>query len=368
VRVAVLHDEPCASPRPDQQDTLDQAVAVGRHLEAAGHRAWWLPFGLDLPAARRRLEALAPDLVFNLVESLGGSGRRLHLAPALLEALGLPFTGADAGAMLATGHKPLAKRVLTGAALPTPGWVEAGGRRPGLRSSSVGGTAAALAGRRAQWGAGGQGPWRRARQTAARPGRWIVKPVWEDASIGLGDDAVLEVADPERLPELVEARAARLGGEAFAEEYVEGRELNLSLLAKGEDVEVLPPAEIVFEAFPPGKPRIVGYAAKWDPASFEYAHTPRRFEFPAEDRALLAELEELARRAWSLFGLSGYARVDFRVDEARRPWILELNANPCLSEDAGFAAAAARANLAPRAVVERIVAAALARHARASGR
>jgi D-alanine-D-alanine ligase len=360
----VLHDEPCAWPRPDEQDTLDQALAVARLLEAAGHRVVRLACGLDLPAARRRLEHLAPDLVFNLVESVGGSGRRLHRVPALLEALGLPFTGADAVAMLATSHKALAKRVLAGAGLPTPGWVEAGGRRPG-RSPSAGPAGAAG---RAPRGAGGQGPWRRARRTAARPGRWIVKPVWEDASIGLGDDAVLEVADPERLPELVEARAARLGAEAFAEEYVEGREFNLSLLAKGEDAEVLPPAEIVFEAFPPGKPRIVGYAAKWDRGSFEYAHTPRRFDFPADDRALLSELEELARRAWSLFGLSGYARVDFRVDEARRPWILELNANPCLSQDAGFAAAAARANLAPRAVVERIVAAALARQARAWGR
>ena len=68
--------------------------------------------------------------------------------------------------------------------------------------------------------------------------------------------------------------------------------------------------------------------------------------------------ERLARRVWSLFGLSGYARVDFRVDEQGRPWILEANANPCLAGDAGFAAAAARANLALPAVLARLLAAA----------
>ena len=324
MRIAVLHDEPTAAPRPDEQDSLDQARSVARQLSASGHQAILLPLGLDLSAARRTLLELAPDRVVNLVESVGGSGRLIHLAPGLLEELALPFTGARAAAMLATTHKVQAKRLLAGAGLPTPAWVEAGREPP----------------------------------PDARPGRWIVKPVCEDASIGLDDAVVVEVARTDRLPVLVEERGARLGGEAFAERYVEGRELNLSLLEKADGVEVLPPAEIVFDGFPPGKPRIVGYAAKWDASSFEYTHTPRRFDLPAADGPLLAELEGLARRAWSLFGLSGYARVDFRVDAGGRPWILELNANPCLSEDAGFAAAAARANLELRGVLERILAAA----------
>jgi D-alanine-D-alanine ligase len=321
VKIAVLHEAPPAAPRPDEQDTLDQARSVTRCLAAAGHAPTRLTFGLDLEAAARALAALAPDLVVNLVESVGGKGSLIHLAPACLEALGLRFTGASSAAMFATTRKVLAKRLLVGAGLPTPAWVEAG--------RSIG--------------------------AAARPGRWIVKPVCEDASIGLDDDAVVEVRDPDRLPALLAERAHRVGSEVFAERYVEGRELNLSLLAKGADLEVLPPAEILFAEFPAGKPRIVGYAAKWEVDSFEYAHTPPRFDFPARDRPLLAALERLARRAWSLFGLSGYARVDFRVDPRGRPWILEVNANPCLSDDAGFAAAAARGNLAPRDVIERIV-------------
>lgn len=339
MRIAVLHDEPPAEPRPDEQDTQEQARSVASVLEASGHAVTRLPFGLDLASVRRALLELSPDVVVNLVESVGGSGRLIHLAPALLEVLGLRFTGARSAAMFATTHKLLAKRLLAAAGLPTPAWVDEKGEvvvgSPARdRVDETGGVA-------------GEAP---------DGGRWILKSVCEDASIGIDDEAVVQVASPDRLPALVAERATTRGGEVFAERYVEGREFNLSLLAKDEGVEVLPPAEIVFEGFPSGKPRIVGYAAKWDADSFEYSHTPRRADFTPSDQALLAEMEGLARSAWSLFGLSGYARVDFRVDGDGRPWILEANANPCLSADAGYSAAASRANLAPSAVLARILA------------
>jgi D-alanine-D-alanine ligase len=106
---------------------------------------------------------------------------------------------------------------------------------------------------------------------------------------------------------------------------------------------VLPVAEIRFEGFPTAKPTIVGYAAKWHPQSFEYRNTVRRFGIEPE---LAARLIGIARDCWQLFGLAGYARVDFRVDAAGTPWVLEVNANPCLSPDAGFAAALAQAGIA----------------------
>ena len=89
----------------------------------------------------------------------------------------------------------------------------------------------------------------------------------------------------------------------------------------------------------------MGHRAKWDEQSFEYHHTPPRFDFPPADQPLLERLTGLARQCWDLFGLRGYVRVDFRVDAAGRPWILEINANPCLSPDAGFAAALAQAGI-----------------------
>jgi D-alanine-D-alanine ligase len=110
-----------------------------------------------------------------------------------------------------------------------------------------------------------------------------------------------------------------------------------------------------FVGYPPGKRKVVGYRAKWDDGSFESLHSQRSFEFAESDDPLLQELVDMSRRCWHLFGMRGYARVDFRVDEDNQPWVLEINANPCLSPDAGFMAAAAEAGLSYKEVVERII-------------
>ena len=190
--------------------------------------------------------------------------------------------------------------------------------------------------------------------TRVAGGRWIVKSVWEDASVGLEDDAVVEASGPVLLKILAE-RAPRLGGEAFAEAYVDGREFNVSLLEGGTGVQVLPLAEMLFVGYAASKPRIVGYSAKWREDSYEYHHTPRRFGCERDEPALATRLSDLARQCWKLFDLKGYARVDFRVDEQGRPWVLEINANPCLSPDAGFMAAAREAGFSAADVLARIV-------------
>jgi D-alanine-D-alanine ligase len=90
--------------------------------------------------------------------------------------------------------------------------------------------------------------------------------------------------------------------------------------------------------------------------SFEYDSTPRRFDFPREDGGLVGRLVAMSRDCWRAFGLRGYARLDFRVDATGRPWVLEINTNPCISPDAGFMAAAVRGGLSIEDVVRRIVA------------
>jgi D-alanine-D-alanine ligase len=215
----------------------------------------------------------------------------------------------------------LAKRLLRQNGLTTPDWVEAGENGLPVPSFS---------------------------------GPYIVKSVWEHASIGIDGSSVTE--DPRKLDRIARRRQREFGGDWFAEAYIEGREFNLALLAGPDGVELLPPAEMLFIDYPQGKRRIVDYAAKWHADSFEFNNTVRRFEFGAEDKRLLVELEWIAKSCWRLFGLTGYARVDCRVDGAGRPWILEININPCLSPDAGFAAAADRAGLTLTDVVGRIVA------------
>ena len=190
----------------------------------------------------------------------------------------------------------------------------------------------------------------------------IIKAVGEHSSLGITDASVVRVsAAPagksslQILAEMMDQRSIDLRTPHFAEEYIEGREFNLSVLATLSGPEVLPPAEIEFRNYPEDQPKIVGHDAKWNEQSVESQNTPRRFKFPSQDRPLLDELQSLARRAWEVFGLRGYARVDFRVDVDGQPWILEVNANPCLSPDAGFAAAVVEAGLAFDNVVDRIV-------------
>ena len=113
-----------------------------------------------------------------------------------------------------------------------------------------------------------------------------------------------------------------------------------------------------FIDYPEDKPRIVGYRAKWDPTSFEYHHMERVFDLPESDRDLVAELGAIAMQAWTLLRLSGYARVDFRVDESGRPWVLEVNANPGIAPDAGCAAAAAKAGMSYSDAIGRVAASA----------
>jgi len=176
---------------------------------------------------------------------------------------------------------------------------------------------------------------------------YIAKPMWEDASLGIGDGNILP-GDPDVIRNFL---GNNRNYRYFFEEYIEGREFNISLLAG----TVLPVAEIEFRGYPTGKPRIVGYEAKWQEGSFEYENTVRSFGLESKDTKLSGHLKDICLHCWSLFGLSGYARVDFRVDQMGRPWVLEVNANPCLSPDAGFVAAADRAGYGFTKVVERII-------------
>jgi len=115
---------------------------------------------------------------------------------------------------------------------------------------------------------------------------------------------------------------SRATTQLFAERFIRGREVNVSILACPEGPKVLPPAEILFPNFPEGKPRVVGYNAKWAEGSFEYENTPRTFDFSSRDGGLLEQVRKIAIQCWTQFELRGYARVDFRIDENDRPWVL----------------------------------------------
>jgi len=309
-----------AADRPDEADTVIAAETIRDALGRLGYRSEIVHLGLDL-GALSGLAARRPALVFNLVEALAGDGTLAHLAPSALEHFGIPYSGGTAQSLRDTLSKTAAKRLLQSAGLPTPAWSLDGS---GFQDVE----------------------------------RVIVKSIGEHASIGIDAGSVVAAG---RAADEIAARQLRFGGRFFAEAFIEGREFNVALLEGPDGPRLLPIAEIDFVDYPDNRPRIVDYEAKWEDGSFAFGNTPRHFDFPATDRPLLERLGELALATWRLFELTGYVRVDFRVDSTNRPWILEVNVNPCLSADAGFAAAAARAGMSYDEMIGCIVSSALAR-------
>ncbi|HEY0554261.1 MAG TPA: D-alanine--D-alanine ligase [Thermoanaerobaculia bacterium] len=321
-RVVIAHNPVAAEADPSTSDVLAQVALVAEGLDRLGITAEIVPMADWQPW--RGLQPAPGMAVFNLMEAPAGRPEALLGAAAVLELLGVPFTGSPSGVLWVTTDKLATRAVLAAEGLP----VAPGGRLDPDRPDLL----------------------------ARIPGPWILKPACEDASLGLEGDPLC--ATPKAALARARGLAARFPGQAIlAETFLPGRELNVSLLAGGDDgVEVLPVAEIVYEGFPEGMSRVLGYEAKWHEESFAYIHTVRHFPEDPADAALLARAAELSRAAWRIFGLKGYARVDLRLGADGEPRILEINANPCLAADGGFMAAAAKAGLSSGDVVERILA------------
>lgn len=344
-RIVILYGELAPDAPQDEQDVLAEVKTVGEALGELGYETINLPLSLNLEKARQSLSDLKPALVFNLVESVNGSGQLIHLAPALLEQMQLPYTGAALTPVFVTSQKTLTKQLLKEAGIATPDWFE-------IQATPDEQPAPA---------------------TFSFNPPYIMKSIWEHASIGLDEhslhqsreslaQALLKLAQGNLMTQTTQAtihtqpaQSARTSSRFFVEAYIEGREFNLALLDSPQGVEVLPPAEIQFVDFPVDKPKILGYKAKWEEDSFEYRHTQRTFDFPKKDQLLLENLKIIAMQCWRIFNLKGYARVDFRVAEDLQPWVLEINVNPCISPDAGFMAAAGRAGVSRNEVIKRIV-------------
>jgi len=305
--------------RPDEADTLEAAEAISETLRGLGYASDLVHVALDLSP----LEAMAsrrPLVVFNLVEGIRTDLRLQPIVPAILDRMKLAFTGSGFDAMVAAGSKVRSKHLLKAASVATPAWID--GIRNPLPSDTL----------------------------------VLVKSDSEHASVGIDATSVVPAA---RAQEVIAERERAFGGRFFAEVFIEGREFNVAMLAGPDGPEVLPIPEIVFVGYPEDKPRIVDYDAKWSADSFAYNNTPRDFGIEKSDARLARKLKRMALDCWRVFGLAGYARVDFRVDAMGKPWVIDVNTNPCITPDAGFAATASQANIAYPSLIQRIVQAAL---------
>jgi D-alanine-D-alanine ligase len=306
MNITILYNRVINPDNPDEQDVIVQRDAIDDVLTRSGHTVISIACNLNLQALIEKIEQIKPDLVFNLVESLNNNGQFIHLVPTILENLGIPFTGSPANTIYLSSNKLLAKNILHLHKLPTAQWMTL--HHPGYINQIT------------------------------PEEQFIIKSVWEHASLGLYASSVVRVDSIQTVYEKIQQKVKESGKEFFAEQYIDGREFNVSILETEQGPQVLPIPEIKFIHFN-GKPKIVDYKAKWDSDSFEYHHTPRYFLPQNEEKALQQKLKDICLTCWKIFGLRGYARIDFRVNRYNQPYILEINANPCLSQDAGFTAA-----------------------------
>lgn len=315
-KVVILINKISSEPLQDELDVLDQACLVEEALEKLGYDTEWLFTGINLASTSKKLLEMNPFFVFNLVESLDSDGKLIHLAPALLDHLKIPYAGCSGESIYVTGNKILSKNIMISAGLPAPEL------------------------------------WDFITKHVPDPSMlYIAKPVMEDASVGITDENIL----PGDIEEIRKFMKAHPEMKYFFERYIAGREFNISVLGGKNGPEVLPIPEIIFDRYPQEKPKIIGYQAKWDEDSFEFKHTNRIFGIEYKEPELAEKLKEICVSCWNLFGLKGFARVDLRVDELGKPWVLEVNANPCLSEDAGFYAATRQAGYPFTEVMKRII-------------
>jgi len=307
VRIAVLYRK--LDPRfqqnfaEDTEGREDESYheQIVEALQRRGHDAFAFRVRED---ELQKLAELDCDLAFNLVEEglNNDSALEPHL-PAILDVYGIPYTGGDFLSLALTTDKSRAKEILGFHQIPTPGFQVFSAADEPLRE----GLSFPL----------------------------IVKPVREDASIGVFRDSV--VMDEHALRRQVRRILRRYRQAAIVEEYVDGRELSVGVIEQGSKKIVTPMNEVVFNV-PPGALRVYTYTAKWDDESEEY-DTIVPDQCPAEDVAPEAEAEirALAVRVFDVLRLRGYARIDFRLTPDGRIFVLEVNANPLIGDESVMA-------------------------------
>jgi D-alanine-D-alanine ligase len=314
-RCCIIYNEPGEGALADELDVLDQVELIEQHLGMLGIEVYRKGITQRFMDEIASLEREKPDFVFNLVESINNKGELNYFIPALLNMYSIPYSGNPLEAMFMTSNKTIASRTMR----------EAGIKNPASFLPS--------------------------QQKLLNPGaKYIVKPIWEDGSLGITGESVFEC-----IPGFEKKLSGLDDSHWFIEDFIDGREFNMSVLAGKDGPEVLPPAEIVFVNYSDDKPRIVDFKAKWEIDSFEYTNTVRAFPRKDLNAGLEKNLREAALACWHLFGLKGYARVDARIDSNENVYVIEINANPCISPDGGFVAATREAGYTFIDVIQRII-------------
>jgi D-alanine-D-alanine ligase len=313
-KVLIIYNEPAPDALPDELDVIDQANFIAGTLVSLGYDVSRKGITDNFFKEITVIAGQGYEFVFNLVESLGQKAEILYFIPALLNMHHIPYTGCPVEATFISSSKVLARKIMKAYGIPVAG---------GYTISEAG---------------------------QLIPGRkYILKPVWEDGSLGITEESVFTFNGT--LPEIVKDKNDM---HWFIEDYIEGREFNVSVIGGPDGPNMLPPAEMIFHGYADDLPRIVSYKAKWIEGTFQYENSKRAFPEDLSDR-LRKNLHDAVSGCWHAFGLKGYARVDMRVDSDENVYVLEVNANPCISPDSGFIAAGVHAGYSHARIIGDII-------------
>jgi D-alanine-D-alanine ligase len=302
-RVAVAYAAFPVQSRNPEETVSEESVAqmageVFDCLKGAGYDPGLIVLEKDVLEFIGRVRQFAPDVLVNLCESFDGQPSQEANVAGLLELLDIPFTGNGPAALALCQDKYRAKGLLLAHGLPTP--------QAQLVSSPE--------------------------EEISLEFPLIVKPNFEDASLGICADSI--VRDGESLRRRVRHVVERYRRPALVESYIDGREFNVAVL-ENTKVEALPVSEIDYSGLPADVPRVLAYAAKWFEDHPLYQKTPPVCPAHVEEEER-EKLQFLAVSAFKVMGCRDYARVDFRMDAEGRVYILEVNPNPDISTDAGY--------------------------------
>ena len=290
----ILYNEITQNSPEDILDVRVQADWISDILSGFGFKTVKLPFSLKSINELEKQNKCSPILVLNLVDSAPNDENLVYLVPSILDTLKIPYTGCSAEALFLTTNKVLTKRLLKSYSLPTPEWIT---KDDGFFFV---------------------------------PNEWyIIKALCEDASIGLDSESVVFAKTRDQLTLSIFQREAKEEKVFFAERYIDGREFDVCIYGRRENPIILPPYEWIFPGFDEtGRTKIIDYNAKWTENTFEYDHLEAVYHLPEEDSGLINELIQMSKTCWEKFDLNGYARIDFRIDNRGKPWVLEINSNP----------------------------------------
>ncbi|HEY4187411.1 MAG TPA: ATP-grasp domain-containing protein [Polyangia bacterium] len=330
-RVLVLFDTDDAPPA--NQDfskhieSVDEAeFDVARALIARGHEVRCLGFRDDIDQLVAGLRAQPCDVVFNLSERFRGESALDYTVVAILDMLGLPFTGATTEGLMLARDKALTKKVLAYHGILIPHFMVCALGQPIQRPSDL---------------------------------RFplIVKPLDEDASVGIAQSSV--VRDDEALNNRILFIHEKIGTDAIVEEFIDGRELYVGVIGN-ERPKALPPIEMVFKNEPNVEGRIATFKAKW---SVKYRESRGIENMVATDlsKSLIQRLSDVAVRTYKAAGLRDYGRIDVRLAHDEAIYVVEANPNPYLADGEDLAWAAEEAGYPYQDLIEKLAEMALGR-------